>query len=112
MVPCPATGYLGELQTWLRNTTENNRAPQALHGLIDLMVHIDGMTILNSWIEVGFRSNGEANHGKFAKKLVAATLPPNAKFKMAALASLGTVIGLGRLTYYKAILMSCEKRSV
>ena len=103
----------GELQAWLRDAmAEANETSKALHELVDLMGNVDGMTVLALWATVGFLEGGEANHGKLSKPAVSETLPPNAKFKMAALAKLAQYLGLERMQYYKAILLSCEKRSL
>lgn len=101
----------GELQSWLRGVINDGKATPSLQELVDLMGDVDGMTVLHSWVVIGFISSGEVNHGKIAKQGVVQTLP-NAKFKIAALVMLAGYLGLERLQYYKAILMSCEKRSL
>ena len=51
------------------------------------------MTVLASWVVVGFLEGGEANHGKISKQAVSKTLHPSAKFKMPALTKLMQYLG-------------------
>ena len=108
----PLSLKAGELQAWLRGAmAEGKETSKGLHELVNLMDDVDGMTVLASWVVVGLLK-GEANHGKISKEAVSETLPPNAKYKMAALTTLMQYLGRERMQYYKAILLSCEKRSL
>ena len=111
----------GELKDWLMNSIGESKA---LHDLVALMGAIDGMTILSSWTEVGPGPKGP-NFGKISRDRAALSLGLDAdeikkKIKSAACIKLSFALNgdsgetefNARLAYYKAILMSCEKRSV
>jgi hypothetical protein len=110
-----------ELQAWLMNAIGESKA---LHDLVALMGAIDGMTILSSWTEVGHSLKKENNFGKINKDRAALSLGLDAdelkKIKMVAwhklTRALNGDIGATKenapLAYYKAILVSCEKRSL
>ena len=110
-----------ELQAWLMNAIGESKA---LHDLVALMGDIDGMTILSSWTEVGPGPKGP-NFGKINRDRAALSLglgkdEIKKKIKMGAWPKLSFALNgdsgetkeNALLAYYKAILMSCEKRSL
>ena len=107
----PFTLPAGDLQAWLRIAMADGKATSSTEDLVNSMGDVNGMIVLDSWVVVSFLSTGDPNHGKLSKEAVSETLP-NTNVKMAALSELARYLGLERMQYYKAILLSCEKRSL
>ena len=113
----------GEFQTWLRKKAGPS-AKKSLVEFVDLLSDIDGMTVLNEWVEVGF-DGGKQNYGKVVLRRVKEHI--KGEFKAATVTGefitlLGQVpkgkkaephvISPGGLSFYAALLRSCEKRSL
>ena len=111
------------LQSWLRNKAgEKNKG--SLKSLLDGMGSIDGLTVLNEWIDVGFAGK-KTNFGRLVESRIKKQLN-DTSVKTVAVAELSKLLGVlpkgkfvqpgvfqaGGLSYYKAILHSCEKRSL
>ena len=115
----------GEFQAWLREAAGED-ASDSLKFIIDLMGDVDGLTVLSEWVEVGFDALGKANVGKLNLNRVKEGVKGN-KIKPAAVSGqLAPLLGVlaqgkraeakvkspGALSFYKAVLQSCEKRSL
>ena len=106
------------MQSWLFGILSDSKVvgAKALHALVSNMTAVDGMTILSEWTEVRAPPSisSTANFAKISKNSAAASLPPGAKFnQVVAFANLPNLLGgVDLLAYYKAIWLSCEKRSL
>ena len=117
----------GELQTWLREIAGADNKGKVKE-LIDAMGGVDGLTVLNDWVAVGFdgkkpnfgsipwRFAGRIkSHLKLEKPPDLATISKLSNFFGAVpTGRLGRQQGVrnaGNLSYYKALLRSCENRS-
>jgi len=112
----------GVLQAWLiEKAGDNNKG--SLKTMLDAMGDVDGLSILADWVSVGFDGT-KPNCGKLVTGRVKEHLGIEAK--PATVTKLGSLLGQhplgkmvlpnilkpGGLSFYKALLLSCEKRSL
>ena len=110
-------------QAWLREQA-GEKYKGGLKELIDAMTEVDGLTALSAWVEIGFDGKsancGKLNLSKIKEHLNVKDVK-NASFQQLAnllgqLAlgkrAINTVLQPGGLSYHKAVLQSCEKRSL
>ena len=100
----------GDLLAWLRQKAGEKCNKGALKTLLDKMGDIDGLTILSDWVDIGFKGHAKANFGKLAAGRIKEKL--GIDIKPAAVHKLANLLGQFELSFYKALLQSCEKRSL
>ena len=115
----------GELQEWLRARASESSSMKSLQALIDLMEDVEGLTILDEWVDIGFHGAGTPQVGKLNVGRVKHTVKREFK-PVAVTGGLSMLLGVvhqgkqvmagvhaaGSLSFYKALLLSCEKRSL
>ena len=113
----------GDLQEWLRKEAGRNNK-DSLKTLLDAMGEVDGLTILNEWVDVGFNKEkancGKLNEGRIKKQLKLEGLKKAGVQKLANLLgelplgkqAVAGVLRPGGLSFHKALLQSCEQRSL
>ena len=111
-----------EFQAWLRKQA-GSKNKGALKELIDAMTEVDGLAVLSAWVEIGFDGQS-ANCGKLNLSKIKEHLKIDVKvITIQHLANLlgqlplgkraiNSVLQPGGLSYHKAVLQSCEKRSL
>ena len=112
----------GEFQAWLREQA-GGRCKRGLKELIDAMTEVDALTVLSEWVAVGFDGR-RPNCGKLNYSRIKEQLKVNATVvNFCQLADLLGQLQLGKramshlvqpggMSYYKAVLQSCDKTSL
>ena len=114
----------GAMSAWLRKRAGRG-ASAALQTLLDAMADVDGLTVLQEWVDVGFDdASPTPEFGKLSRDRIQQHL--NISVKVATIIQLSNLLGAlprgkyiqssvhdaGGMSYYKAVLQSCEKRSL